>query len=95
MLADHACRALVYNFPNTKILQALEILGNTSLWPTVLRIATPLIIGALGAFLCARVGVLILRVEGIMTMGAMPGWLMVFKGGDLWIGRAVAAYQGL
>ena len=73
---------------------ALEILLNTSLWAAVLRIATPLIFGVLGEVLCERAGVLNLGIEGIMTMGAMAGWLTVFLGGDLWTGLAVAAASG-
>jgi simple sugar transport system permease protein len=60
----------------------------------VLRIATPLIFGVLGALLCERSGVLNLGIEGIMTMGAMVGWLTVFLGADLWTGLIVAALSG-
>lgn len=67
---------------------------NTSLWAAVLRIATPLIFGVLGALLCERAGVLNLGIEGIMTMGAMTGWLTVYMGGDLWTGLLVAAMCG-
>ena len=74
--------------------EALEILLNTSMWAAVLRIATPLIFGVLGALLCERSGVLNLGIEGIMTMGAMVGWLTVYMGGDLWMGLAVAAMAG-
>ncbi|AHM04658.1 putative ABC-type transport system, permease component [Roseibacterium elongatum DSM 19469] len=74
--------------------EALELLLNTSLWAAVLRIATPLIFGVLGALLCERAGVLNLGIEGIMTMGAMVGWLTVYLGGDLWMGLAVAATAG-
>lgn len=73
---------------------ALEILTQASLWAAVLRIATPLIFGVLGALLCERAGVLNLGIEGIMTMGAMSGWLTVFMTGDLWTGLAVAALSG-
>ncbi|MEP2892660.1 ABC transporter permease [Tateyamaria sp.] len=76
------------------MMDALEILGNTSLWAAVLRIATPLIFGVLGALLCERSGVLNLGIEGIMTMGAMTGWLTVYMGGDLWTGLLVAALCG-
>ncbi|MEP1586078.1 MAG: ABC transporter permease [Tateyamaria sp.] len=76
------------------MMDALEILGNTSLWAAVLRIATPLIFGVLGALLCERSGVLNLGIEGIMTMGAMTGWLTVYMGGDLWTGLLVAAFCG-
>ena len=73
---------------------ALEILTTASLWAAVLRIATPLIFGTLGALLCERAGVLNLGIEGIMTMGAMVGWLTVFLGGDLWTGLLMAALAG-
>ncbi|WP_370281925.1 ABC transporter permease [Pseudooceanicola sp.] len=71
-----------------------EILFNAGLWASVLRIATPLIFGTLGALLCERVGVLNLGIEGIMTFGAMAGWLAVFNGADLWTGLVVAAICG-
>ena len=76
------------------MIEALEILTNASLWSAVLRIATPLIFGVLGALLCERVGVLNLAIEGIMTMGAMIGWLSVYLGADLWTGLAIAAISG-
>lgn len=74
--------------------EALDLLAQTSLWAAVLRIATPLIFGVLGALLCERAGVLNLGIEGIMTMGAMTGWLTVYLGGDLWTGLIVAALSG-
>jgi ABC-type uncharacterized transport system permease subunit len=48
----------------------------------------------LGALLCERAGVLNLGIEGIMTMGAMVGWLSVFLGADLWTGLLIAAAAG-
>ncbi|OSP55998.1 ABC transporter permease [Pseudoruegeria sp. SK021] len=71
-----------------------DILMTVGLWSSVLRIATPLIFGTLGALLCERAGVLNLGIEGIMTFGAMAGWLTVFNGGDLWTGMAMAALSG-
>ena len=64
----------------------LDILSSVGMWEAVLRIATPLILGTLGVLLCERVGVLNLGIEGIMTFGAMVGWLTVYSGGDLWVG---------
>ena len=75
-------------------MDALWILASTGLWDAVLRIATPLIFGTLGALLCERAGVLNLGIEGIMTFGAMIGWLTVFSGGGLWTGLLVAALCG-
>jgi len=72
----------------------LDILGSVGMWEAVLRIATPLIFGTLGVLLCERVGVLNLGIEGIMTFGAMVGWLTVYSGGDLWLGMLAAALGG-
>ena len=76
------------------MIESLDLLFSASLWAAVLRIATPLIFGVLGALLCERAGVLNLGIEGIMTMGAMIGWLSVFLGADLWTGLLVAAAAG-
>jgi general nucleoside transport system permease protein len=77
------------------MMEAFEILATASLWAAVLRIATPLIFGVLGALICERAGVLNLGIEGIMTMGAMVGWLTVYWGGDLWAGLAMAVLAGM
>lgn len=74
--------------------EALDILTTASLWAAVLRIATPLIFGALGALICERSGVLNLGIEGIMTLGAMVGWMTVYQGADLWTGLMMAALAG-
>ncbi|MBB3610697.1 ABC transporter permease [Rhizobium sp. BK602] len=72
----------------------IDIIASAGLWAAVLRIATPLIFGTLGALLCERAGVLNLGIEGIMTFGAMIGWLSVYHGADLWTGLLVAAFAG-
>jgi ABC-type uncharacterized transport system permease subunit len=74
--------------------ELIDILSSAGLWAAVLRIATPLIFGTLGALLCERSGVLNLGIEGIMTFGAMAGWLAVFNGADLWTGVLIAAICG-
>ncbi|TCP80406.1 nucleoside ABC transporter membrane protein [Rhizobium sp. PP-CC-2G-626] len=71
-----------------------DILASAGLWAAVLRIATPLILGTLGALLCERAGVLNLGIEGIMTFGAMISWLSVYNGADLWTGLLIAAVAG-
>lgn len=72
----------------------IDILASAGLWAAVLRIATPLILGTLGALLSERAGVLNLGIEGIMTFGAMIGWLTVYNGADLWTGLLAAALGG-
>ena len=73
---------------------AFDLLLHASFWAATVRIATPLILGTLGALVCERVGVLNLGIEGIMTAGAMVGWLAVYQGADLWLGVAAAALVG-
>ncbi|MDQ2104189.1 ABC transporter permease [Azospirillum isscasi] len=72
----------------------LDILVSAAFWTAVLRIATPYILGTLGELLCERAGVLNLGIEGIMTLGAMAGWMAVYQGADLWTGVLVAALCG-
>ena len=74
--------------------ELLDLLVNAPFWVSVLRIATPLILGTLGVLLCERAGVLNLGIEGIMVAGAFTGWLAVHAGLPLWGGVAVAASTG-
>ena len=73
----------------------LEILLTATFWAATLRIATPLIFGTLGELICERAGVLNLGIEGIMTIGAMSGWLFVHLGASLWLGVLLAALIGM
>lgn len=73
----------------------IGIFANIDFWSAVLRIATPLIFGTLGALLCERAGVLNLGIEGIMVAGAFAGWFAVYQGADLWVGVLVAALAGV
>lgn len=75
-------------------MDVLDILLQASFWAATLRIATPLIFGVLGELICERAGVLNLGIEGIMTIGAMSGWLFVYLGFDLWTGILLAALVG-
>ena len=74
--------------------ELLDLLTAAPFWVSVLRVATPLILGTLGVLLCERAGVLNLGIEGIMVAGAFTGWLAVHAGAPLWGGVAVAAGTG-
>ena len=76
-------------------MDILEILLTVSFWAAATRIATPLIFGTLGELICERAGVLNLGIEGIMTAGAMAGWMAVYQGADLWSGVLFAAAIGM
>ena len=74
----------------------VEIVTTVGFWAATLRIVSPLIFGTLGELICERAGVLNLGIEGIMTIGAMAGWMWVYQGGagDLWGGVLFAALVG-
>ncbi len=72
----------------------LDILLTAGFWAATIRIVSPLIFGTLGELICERAGVLNLGIEGIMTVGAMAGWMWVYQGGDLWTGVLFAAFVG-
>jgi len=72
----------------------LELFVSAGFWAAMLRIAAPLIFATIGELVCERAGVLNLGIEGIMTMGAMTGWMWVFQGGSLWGGVMFAASVG-
>ncbi len=72
----------------------LDILVTAGFWAATIRILSPLIFGTLGELICERAGVLNLGIEGIMTVGAMSGWMWVYQGGGLWDGVLFAACIG-
>lgn len=76
------------------MIDILEILATVGFWGATLRIASPLIFATLGELMCERAGVLNLGIEGIMTAGALAGWMWVYQGGGLWGGVLFAAFVG-
>ncbi|WP_366657514.1 ABC transporter permease [Fodinicurvata sp. EGI_FJ10296] len=76
-------------------MEFIDILFAGSFWAAAVRIATPLIMGTLGALICERAGVLNLGIEGIFTVGALVGWMAVYQGADLWTGVLLAAMVGM
>ena len=77
------------------MMELLEMMLTVGLWASVIRIATPLIFATLGELICERAGVLNLGIEGIMTIGAMAGWIWVYQGGELWGGVVFVAIVGM
>ena len=75
-------------------MDILDIFLSASFWAATIRIACPLIFATLGELICERAGVLNLGIEGIMTAGAMAGWMWVYQGGDLIGGIVFAAFIG-
>jgi len=59
------------------------------------RIATPLLLAAIGEMVTERAGILNLGVEGIMTMGAFGAFVTVDQTGSLMTGALVGGLTGL
>jgi ABC-type uncharacterized transport system permease subunit len=59
-----------------------------------IRLATPIILAALGGALCNRAGVLNLALEGKMLLGAFLGIVVAFYAGSTYVGIGVAVLAG-
>jgi simple sugar transport system permease protein len=59
-----------------------------------IRIATPLLLAALGELIAERSGVYNMGIEGMMLMGAFTGYLAAYESGSLWVGVAAAGFTG-
>ena len=55
-----------------------------------IRLATPIILGALGFSICSRAGVLNFAIEGMMLFGAFSAIVAAFLLGNTYLGVAVA-----
>ena len=64
----------------------LEALVTVSVLASALRIATPLLLAALGELVVERAGVLNLGVEGLVTVGAFASFVVAGKTGSLLLG---------
>jgi general nucleoside transport system permease protein len=59
-----------------------------------IRIATPLLLAALGEAVSERAGVLNVGIEGLMALGALTGFVVAYWTGNLWLGFAAALVVG-
>lgn len=67
---------------------------NTALINSSIRLATPIILAALGGAICNRSGVLNLALEGKMLLGAFLGILAAFYFGNSYVGLLAAMIVG-
>ncbi len=65
-----------------------------SILTATVRIATPLLLAALGELITERVGILNLGVEGGMLMSSFMGFYATSVSGSLWIGLVAAMLTG-
>lgn len=76
----------------------LELLTTTFIvgWLAAsVRLATPILLAALGETFTERGGVLNLGLEGIMLMGALSGFAGAYATGNLWAGILAALITGV
>lgn len=59
-----------------------------------IRMATPLLLGTLGAMMAERSGVVNLGIDGVMTAGAFLAFAIAVITGSLWLGLAAAIVGG-
>jgi general nucleoside transport system permease protein len=60
----------------------------------MVRLATPIALGALAGILCERSGVVNIAIEGLMLMGACIGFIVALLTGNTWLGVAAAVIGG-
>lgn len=60
-----------------------------------IRLATPILLSALGEIFVERAGILNLGIEGIMLMGALSGFLGAYWSGNLWVGVLSGMLTGI
>lgn len=70
----------------------LEII--TSILTRTVIAGTPLLLGTLGEVICERAGILNLGVEGMMSIGAVSGFIVTFTTGNPWLGMMAAILMG-
>jgi general nucleoside transport system permease protein len=67
---------------------------NTAMVSSAIRLATPIILAALGGALCNRAGVLNFALEGKMLLGAFLGILAAYFTGNTYLGVLVGMLAG-
>ena len=74
----------------------MDIFFNPGTWAAMLRIATPLLLAAMGGLMCQRAGVFNIALEGFMLIGAFAGVVVVhFAFGSVWVGFLAAMAAGV
>ena len=66
-----------------------------SLLAGMIRLATPILLPALGQIYTQRAGILNLSVEGTMLMGAIGGFTAAAASGNLWFGLLIGILTGM
>ncbi|MDR1966097.1 MAG: ABC transporter permease [Synergistaceae bacterium] len=74
----------------------MDIFAGSGIWASMLRIATPVTLAAMGGLLCQRAGVFNIALEGCMLAGAFSGIAVVqYTGGSVTAGMFGAVAAGM
>lgn len=73
----------------------ISILTNPGFYSSALRMATPILLAAMGGLIAERSGVLTFCAEGFMLFGAFFGFLGSDLSGSVWVGFLTAALSSL
>jgi simple sugar transport system permease protein len=76
---------------SNQIFQAAII---ASIFASTIRLATPLLLAALGELVTERSGVMNLGVEGIMLLSAFTSFMVTYVSGSIWLGVLAALVTG-
>lgn len=77
---------------NTELLTTSFVIGVLA---ASIRLATPILLAALGEIFVERAGILNLGIEGTMLMGALGGFLGGYWTGNLWVGLLTGCLAGV
>lgn len=72
----------------------LEQILQVGFFAAAVRLAVPLILGALGEMLAERSGVMNLGIEGTMLLASMVGFTVAYFSGSLWLAVLAAVMAG-
>ena len=76
---------------SNQIFQAAII---ASILASTIRLATPLLLAALGELVTERSGVMNLGIEGIMLLSAFTSFMLTYVSGSIWLGVLAALVTG-
>jgi simple sugar transport system permease protein len=77
------------------VIQALENLISVAMHFSTIRLATPLLLAALGGLFSERSGVINIALEGLLLAGAFTAATITYFVGSPWVGLGAAIFAGM